>query len=651
MRLSRSVLAVAAAGALTAGGLVSTIATAPVAAAKGMSYQQLNPIQKRLASGMLTDALGGARPAAVTPQRYQPTAGNGCAQSRGGNVQVNQNCLNVSDTDLQGRSQAQNETWVAADPNNPKHLVATYNDYRRGDGTCGASFTLDGGKTWNDSTVPNGFTRGTAFGNARQYWQAGGDTSVAWDTHGNAYLSCQLFNRGSSTSPNPDQSSAFYVFRSTGNAGASWNFTGRAAAEFSDTAGQGGALLDKQLLTVDNHPGSKYRDRIYVTYTSFTRDGTGYIYSVHSDNYGESFSAPVLVSRNSNLCTNTFGLPTPHGTCNENQFSDPFTAPNGTLYVTWANFNNNVNADQPPGGDANNGQRAAASKENYNQMLIAKSSNGGGSFAAPVRVGKYYDLPDCATYEGGQDLGRSCVPEKGRSQHSFFRATNYPVGAVSPNGRRVVVTYGSYINQHSKESLGCRPAGFSATTGANLYDGVKNGGCNNDILISQSADGGRSYTGTHVDPRRMPVVTTAPGQAKTDQFWQGAAFTAKGTLAVTYYDRAYGNDERTGFSDITLSGSSDYSTFGSRRVTTSSMPPPTEFSGLFYGDYIAVATAGERAFPIWSDTRATDLFLCPGSGQPGVPPQICAAAAPNASLANDQEIYTQGIAVPTGAIS
>ena len=73
-----------------------------------------------------------------------------------------------------------------------------------------------------------GFVRGTNFGGkARQYFQAGGDTSVAWDTKGNAYFSCQMFDRGAGVSPNQDQSSAFYVFRSTGNNGASWNFPGR----------------------------------------------------------------------------------------------------------------------------------------------------------------------------------------------------------------------------------------------------------------------------------------------------------------------------------------------------------------------------------------------------------------------------------------
>ena len=32
--------------------------------------------------------------------------------NRGNNVKVNQNCLNITDPDLQGRAQAQNETSV-----------------------------------------------------------------------------------------------------------------------------------------------------------------------------------------------------------------------------------------------------------------------------------------------------------------------------------------------------------------------------------------------------------------------------------------------------------------------------------------------------------------------------------------------------------
>jgi hypothetical protein len=236
------------------------------------------------------------------------------------------------------------------------------------------------------------------------------------------------------------------------------------------------------------------------------------------------------------------------------------------------------------------------------------------------------------------------VPEKRPSANSIFRASNYPIGAVDPkHGNQVVVTFGSYINQNSNESTGCIPAGFNPTTGINLYTGVKNGTCNNDIVLSTSANSGASFTGTITDPRQLPVATTATGQAWTDQFWQGAAFSPDGTFAVSYYDRQYGQDENTGFSDITVSTSTNPegpgAVFGHTRATSSSMPPPTQFNGTFYGDYAGIAVTDKTAFPIWSDTRPTDLFLCPGSGTPGNPPTTCQAGAPNASVANDQDVY------------
>jgi hypothetical protein len=620
----RRTIAFLATGALVAISL--NVVSGSTAAAAPFGYQQLNSIQKRLASGLLTSELGGvqaaARPALQAPSQVRP--GAVCTGRFGDNVKVNQNCLNITDPDLQGRAQAQNETWVAVDPNNGSHVIASYNDYRRGDGTCGVSYSLDAGRTWADSTTPNGFTRGTAFGALRQYWQASGDTSVAWDTRGNAYLSCQTFLRGPAASPNPDQSSAFYVYRSTGANGASWNFPGRPVAEHNDVAGAGDVLLDKQLLTVDNSRTSRFRDRVYVTWTTFAADGTGYIYEAYSADYGETFSAPVVVSTTSPLCENTFGFPTPQGTCNENQFSQPFTAPDGTLYVVYANYNN-----------------AVAAPENRNQMLLSKSTDGGVSFTPPVRVGYFNELPDCATYQNGADPGRACIPEKGPSANSIFRAANYPIGAVDPTRPgRVAVTYGSYINRHSNESTGCTPAGVAAS-GNNLYTGVKTT-CNNDIVLSVSANAGASFAG--VEPRQAPVVSTAPNQARSDQFWQGATYTPNGALVVSYYDRQYGADENTGFSDITVSQSRNVTTFRHDRATSSSMPPPTQFNGTFYGDYAAVAVTNRTAYPVWSDTRPVDLFLCPGTGTPSTPPAVCQGGATNASVANDQDIYA--VAVP-----
>jgi hypothetical protein len=608
--------------------------------AKAFNPTSLPEIQERLLSGFATlelnqpeQGVGGS------PSTFNPRGNDQCPSNIASNIKVNQNCLNLSDPALAGRGQAQNETSLAVNKQSTNQIVASQNDYRRGDGNCYADYSTDGGRTWEDSTVPMSFSTGggSQFPNgAREYWQAGGDTSVAWDTKGNAYLSCQVFNRGLGATNSPDLSSAFLVFRSS-NHGASWNFPGRYVQVTGDVTGSGDSFpfLDKQLMTVDDHVGSPFQDRIYVSWTEFAADGSAFIYEAYSSDYGEHFSPPHLVSVNSPLCVNTYGAGTTALTgessnCNENQFSQPFTGSDGALYIVYNNYNN---AETLHGTD------------NRNQFLLSKSTDGGNTFSAPVKVGDYYDLPDCATYQSGKDFGRACVPEKNATSNSIFRATNYASGEVDPtNANHVVVTYGSYINRHSNESNGCVPAGINPVTGQDLYTGVKTAGaCNNDILVSQSTDGGATFTGTATDPRQMPVATTDPGQATTDQFWQWFSFTKNGKLATSYYDRQFGTDEATGYSDVSLSSSSDGASWNVNRVTSSSMPPPTQFSGTFFGDYTGL-DAWENANPIWMDTRNPELFtggVCGGSVY-----ATCTGTYSDTGLvANDQDIYTANVSV------
>jgi hypothetical protein len=389
-------------------------------------------------------------------------------------------------------------------------------------------------------------------------------------------------------------------------------------------------------MTVDNNVSSPFRDRVYVTYTLFGAGGTVKIFEVFSSNFGETFSSPVLVSTPSPLC--------PHsviGTdnCDAETFSDPFTGSDGNLYVVYDNFNNSL----------------SSATDNHNQVLLSKSTNGGVSFSPPVLVANYNDLPDCDMYQGaGQDAGRACVPEKGKGMNSVFRATNYPVGQVDPtNSSKVVVTFGSYINKDSNESNGCAPAGLQPVFGTNLYTGVKTpGACSNKILISVSTNGGATFTGTTTDPRLLPVVNQAPGQVHTDQWWQWSAFTPSGKLAVSYYDRQYGQDEFNGNMDISLSGSNNgVQQFNTARVTSTSMPVPTEFpdslgNSLFFGDYSGLSVINQTAHPLWMDTRSPDLALCPGTGAPGVPPAVCKFFEPDGLQANDEDIFTQAITVP-----
>jgi hypothetical protein len=106
------------------------------------------------------------------------------------------------------------------------------------------------------------------------------------------------------------------------------------------------------------------------------------------------------------------------------------------------------------------------------------------------------------------------------------------------------------------------------------------------------------------------------------------------------------SDEATGYSDVSLSSSGNLSTYSVVRVTSASMPPPTQFAGTFWGDYTGLSAFHGRAHPAWSDTRTPELFTCPGSATPGNPPRLCVMPAPNAPYANDQEAFTDNLPVP-----
>jgi hypothetical protein len=193
-----------------------------------------------------------------------------------------------------------------------------------------------------------------------------------------------------------------------------------------------------------------------------------------------------------------------------------------------------------------------------------------------------------------------------------------------------VVTFGSYINRHSNEDNGCEPAGFSEDTGNPLYTGVKTvGACNNDIVLSVSDDGGASFTGTDTDVRELPSATSAPRQRTTDQWVPLGRLHPRRQAGHLLLRPPVRRRRAHGWSDFSLSGSKGLERFGVTRVTTSSMPPPTQFAGGFFGDYTGLA-ADRLAYPAWSDTRNPAPVLCPGSGTPGNPPRLCVTPAPNA---------------------
>jgi hypothetical protein len=114
---------------------------------------------------------------------------------------------------------------------------------------------------------------------------------------------------------------------------------------------------------------------------------------------------------------------------------------------------------------------------------------------------------------------------------------------------------------------------------------------------------------------------------------------------TSYFDRQYGSAEFTGDMDISVSTSTNLSSFTVTRATSGSMPLPTQFpdaqgNSVFIGDCTGMS-ALSGAHPLWPDTRNPDAFLCPGTATPTTPPAVCTGAEPNGLIANDQQIYTR----------
>ena len=442
------VLLLAIAGAAAALAGLGSGSTTPQAQATRLAA--LTPIQQRLVSGFARAAMEQRAGLAPNARAQQPAQSlqrsllTGCPVNRGSNVRVNQNCLNLTDPDLAGRGQAQNETAIAQDPEPAAHRRRPQNDYRRGDGNCYA-YVLRRRRphAGTDSTPPMGFTRGDRFGGvARQYWQAGGDTSVAWDTKGNAYLSCQMFNRGERRVATTRTSRA----RSTSSArpaSAARRGTSRPARSPSSTTRRrpATALLDKQYMTVDDHgqpvPGPHLRDVDAVR-----RRRHGYIYEAYSRDYGESFSAPKLVSTDSALCSND-ARHRRRRRARATRTSSRSRSPGPTARSTSSGTTTTSPACGPARvrrgrrrrrGDPT--RRAAGRLDNRAQVLLAKSTDGGNTFSPPVKVADYYDLPDCATYQARQDPGVRLRPGEGRDGQLDLPRRQLPVGAPSTRATR-----------------------------------------------------------------------------------------------------------------------------------------------------------------------------------------------------------------------
>ena len=401
-----------------------------------------------------------------------------------------------------------NEVTIAADPTRSLYFVAGAN----APGGAAHYTTTDGGRTW---------TRGVFAGI--------GDPAVAYDGAGNAYFA-QL---SSGNCPDP-----VLVYRSP-DGGVTW----RTPVQALSDALPGDHFVDKEWLAADTWPGSPYYGRVYVSATSFYAPGCNVgayindrIVLAYSTDQGSTWSAPVTVNDASH---------------DQNQFSNPVVAPDGTVYLGFQYQNCTYNCAGVPA---------------YNQ--ITRSTDGGVTWSPSITITGAPISTTGASLAGYQYLYAN-------STDLGFRHNDQVILGVAPTDPRTV--YALWTDGRWDSTFG--------------YQGVT--GRHADIAFSHSADGGATWSAP------IRVNDDPPGNGK-DQFFPWMTVGSDGTIHVTWMDR---RDDPAGFQYRQYYSQS---TDGGRTWTPNQ---PVADAGAapssFIGDYngIAVNRDNTLVLPIWTDMR------------------------------------------------
>jgi hypothetical protein len=261
-----------------------------------------------------------------------------------------------------------NEPDIAVDPADPQHMVGSSNDY---DQCCDAFYTtFNGGKRW--------FVGDMSVEAPGQNKRTGSDPVTSFDVKNDTIMHASLnfLNNGCDGD---------VVVSISDDGGLHWN----TIVEVASGGGCNDPFNDKEWIVTDNNPASPHYGTTYLTWTAFYGDsrvedegGEGDagvavippqnpIYEAHSTDGGFTWSTPQEISGvNSDLCTRELaGRP---GACNDDQFSVPSVGPDGTVYVTFINGQNESLYEAPDEGDS--------------QYLLVKSTDGGATWSSPTFV-------------------------------------------------------------------------------------------------------------------------------------------------------------------------------------------------------------------------------------------------------------------------
>ncbi len=235
--------------------------------------------------------------------------------------------------DSDRQSEAQHETQVEPDSYSfGSTIVSVFQSGRFLDGgaaNIGFATSRNGGRTWRSGLLPGLSSFSTPPGSSF----AISDPVVVYDAAHRWWLAASLDRDGILVSRSRD--------------GLTWNQPIRAARDFAGS-------YDKEWITCDNWPASRFRGRCYISYMNFAAD---LVETRRSTDGGRTWSAPVAVDpRRPDAGVN--GL-------------QPIARPNGDLVLVYTVFG----ATSPLG----------------NEIAAVRSTNGGVSFGPPVQIASLFD--------------------------------------------------------------------------------------------------------------------------------------------------------------------------------------------------------------------------------------------------------------------
>ncbi len=439
----------------------------------------------------------------------------------------------------------QNETAIAVDPTNPRHIVAGANDYRvccdadgLNDSTGWAYVSFNGGLTWTNVQVP-GLTAQTGGQGPFHKVDSAGDPALAIGPDGTVYYANIVFAR---------QTFASGIAVSVSHdGGLTWD-----APNMVTFVDAGNIFHDKEMIAAGAD------GRVVVTWSRFNLGPSGL-------GYRES---PIVMalSRDRGKTWARQGSPVSDRAHPFDQGSMPQFAPNGDLYVAYE-------AASPTTGYATDA------------TVIARSTNDGQTFTN-VEVGRVYDDLDCyPVFAGRQTLS---------GEH--FRLNGYPSFSVDPvTGRLAVV----WTDDQGAGNCGSGGTAFVGTTAAQvkLVSGAWGALSAPRTITTGPAD------------KVFPGVAARGGKVAVSYYTRDYAATHNPAVCnVAIVSEAPGVQIGPVPSSVCLDYAARVSTDGfasQRRLTSEGSNPYIEFAnGAFIGDYTQIAIGRDGvAHAAWTDFR------------------------------------------------